>query len=84
MKAVLDSNAAYIGMVGSKRKAAVVYQSLADEGTSKEKLKSVHTPVGLDIGAQTPEEISVSIIAEVIMARRKTGASGGSLKFSLP
>ena len=82
LKAVLDSEAAYVGMVGSRRKAATVYRSLADEGISEERLKRVHTPIGLDIGAQTPEEISVSIIAEIIRERRKPSALGESLKIS--
>lgn len=82
LKAVIDSGAAYIGMVGSKRKAAVTYRSLMDEGVSEDSIKMVHTPVGLDIGADTPEEIAVSIMAEIIKERRKPSASGGSLKIS--
>jgi len=82
LKAVIDSGPAYIGMVGSKRKAAVTCRSLMDEGVSEEKVRIVHTPVGLDIGAETPEEIAVSIIAEIIKARRKPNAMGGSLKIS--
>ncbi len=82
LKAVIDSDAAYIGMVGSKRKAAVTYRALMDEGVSEDKIKMVHTPVGLDIGAETPEEIAVSIIAEIIKARRKPMGTGGSLKIS--
>ncbi len=82
LKAVIDSGAAYIGMVGSKRKVAVMYKSLMDEGIPEDKIKMVHTPVGLDIGAETPEEIAVSIMAEIIMRRRKPSATGGSLKIS--
>ncbi len=82
LRAVIDSNAAYIGMLGSRRKAAVIYQSLKKEGVPEEKLRQVHTPVGLDIGAETPEEIAVSIIAEIVKERRKPGASGESLKIS--
>ena len=82
LKAVIDSGAAYIGMVGSKRKAAVTYRSLMDEGISEDKVRMVHTPVGLDIGAETPEEIAVSIMAEIIKEHRKPSASGGSLKIS--
>lgn len=82
LKAIIDSSAAYIGMVGSKRKVAVMYKNLMDEGISRDKLKRVNTPVGLDIGAETPEEIAVSIMAEIIMRRRKPSATGGSLKIS--
>jgi len=83
LKAVIDSEAAYIGMVGSRRKVATVYRNLLDEGVPEEKLKRVHAPIGLDIGAETPEEIAVSIIAEIVKARKKPEASGESLKISL-
>ncbi len=82
LKAVIDSEAAYIGMVGSRRKVATVYRNLLDEGVPEEKLKRVHAPIGLDIGAETPEEIAVSIIAEIVKARKKPEASGESLKIS--
>jgi xanthine dehydrogenase accessory factor len=62
--------AAYIGMIGSKRRTSTVLQHLAEEGFSREALDAVHTPIGLDIGAETPEEIAVSILAEIIMVRR--------------
>ncbi len=80
LEAVIDSKAAYIGMVGSRRKAAAIFRNLRDEGVPEEKLKRVHSPVGLDIGAETPEEIAVSIIAEIIKERRKPLATGRSLK----
>lgn len=83
LKAVLDSKAAYIGMLGSRRKAATIYRSLMDQGIPEDMLRKVHTPVGLDIGAETPEEIAVSIIAEVIKKRRKPEAFGESLKISV-
>jgi len=83
LKAVIDSKAAYIGMVGSRRKVATIYRSLMDEGISEEKLTRIHAPIGLDIGAETPEEIAVSIIAEIVKWRRKPEASGESLKISL-
>ena len=82
LKAVIDSEAVYIGMVGSRRKVATVYRNLLDEGVPEEKLKRVHAPIGLDIGAETPEEIAVSIIAEIVKARKKPEASGESLKIS--
>ena len=82
LKAVIDSEAAYIGMVGSRRKVATVYRNLLDEGVPEETLKRVHAPIGLDIGAETPEEIAVSIIAEIVKARKKPEASGESLKIS--
>jgi xanthine dehydrogenase accessory factor len=60
----------YIGMIGSKRKVLSVYRALEKEGIPLEKFASVHAPVGLDIGALTPEEIAISITAELIAVRR--------------
>jgi xanthine dehydrogenase accessory factor len=60
----------YIGMIGSKRKVASVYKALEMAGVSPSKFERVHAPVGLDIGALTPEEIAVSITAELIAVRR--------------
>jgi xanthine dehydrogenase accessory factor len=68
---VIDSPAAYIGMIGSKRRVAGVFQLLETEyGIAKEKLARVHSPIGLSIGAETPAEIAVSIMAEIIQVRR--------------
>lgn len=69
---------AYLGMVGSRRRIRMVRQQLAEEGCTENHLDVVHMPVGLDIGAQTPEEIAVSIAAELILERR--GGSAHSLK----
>jgi xanthine dehydrogenase accessory factor len=60
----------YIGMIGSKRKVLSVYRALEKEGVPLEKFAGVHAPVGLDIGALTPEEIAISIAAELIAVRR--------------
>jgi xanthine dehydrogenase accessory factor len=68
---VIKSGANYIGMIGSRKKNATVFQNLEEQGISAEELKKVHTPIGIDIKAQTPEEIAVSIIAEIIQVRRK-------------
>jgi xanthine dehydrogenase accessory factor len=62
--------AKYIGMIGSKRKVIEVYRALEKKGIPAEKLERVHAPVGLEIGALTPEEIAVSIAAELIAIRR--------------
>lgn len=66
----VQTPARYIGMIGSKRKAITVYRELVREGLAPELFDRVHSPVGLDIGAITPEEIAVSIMAELIGARR--------------
>ena len=60
----------YIGMIGSKRKVLSVYRALEKDGVAPEKFAGVHAPMGLDIGALTPEEIAVSITAELIAVRR--------------
>lgn len=70
----LRTSAGYIGMIGSRRKRGQVYGALLDEGFTKESLERVHCPIGLEIGAETPEEIAVSIVAELIRVR--SGKSG--------
>lgn len=69
--------AGYIGMIGSRRRTGTVLQMLRDEGIDAEELAQVHTPIGLDIGAETPEEIAVAIMAEIILIRK--GGSGRML-----
>lgn len=66
----VQTPARYIGMVGSKRKAITVFRELTHEGLNPALFDRVHSPVGLDIGAITPEEIAVSIVAELIAMRR--------------
>jgi xanthine dehydrogenase accessory factor len=65
----LNTSAGYIGMISSKRKRAAIYEALMAEGVSKDRLDFVHSPIGLDIGGETPEEIGVSIVAELIKVR---------------
>ena len=68
---VIKSGAAYIGMIGSRKKNSTVFQHLEEQGISAQELKEVHAPIGVDIGAQTPEEIAVSIMAEIIQVRKQ-------------
>ena len=77
----VEAPAKYIGMIGSERKIIAIYKQLEREGISAEKLARVYAPVGLDIGAITPEEIAVAIVAEMIAIRR--GATSASHKRSL-
>jgi len=65
----LRTGAKYIGMIGSRRKKAMIYEKLLEEGFTGEDLDRVYAPIGLDIGAETPEEIAVSIVAELIKVR---------------
>ena len=67
----VQTPARYIGMIGSKRKTIAIFRELTKEGLSTELFERVHAPVGLDIGAITPEEIAVAITAELIAARRR-------------
>jgi xanthine dehydrogenase accessory factor len=59
----------YLGLIGSKAKVRRIFDALLEEGTSQEALQGVHAPIGLDIGAITPQEIAVSIVAELIAAK---------------
>ncbi|MBK9208382.1 MAG: XdhC family protein [Anaerolineales bacterium] len=78
---LLDSAAAYIGIIGSKRRWATTVKALKDKGVSDEKIARVHSPVGLELQAETPEEIAVSIMAEVMMLKEK--GTGKSMKSNL-
>jgi xanthine dehydrogenase accessory factor len=65
----LRTEAAYIGMIGSRKKRDTIYRALLSDGITEDDLKRVHCPIGLEIGAETPEEIAVSIVAELIKTR---------------
>ncbi len=66
----VQTQARYVGMIGSKRKTITIFRELLKEGLSEKLFERVHAPVGLDIGAITPEEIAVAITAEMIAVRR--------------
>lgn len=66
----------YIGMIGSKRKNQAVFDLLRTEGITEEQLATVHAPIGLSIGAETPEEIAVAIAAQLIETRRTSANAG--------
>jgi len=78
LRAALETNATYIGMIGSPSKVKHIFSDLLKEGISRERLAQVHAPIGLDLGAETPDEIALSIAAEMVMMRKK--ASGAPLK----
>ncbi len=69
LRGALQRDAAYVGMIGSKRKRDLIYESLLREGVPEEEIRKVHSPIGLPIGAESPEEIAVSIVAELIKVR---------------
>jgi xanthine dehydrogenase accessory factor len=75
---LLESNPAYIGVIGSRRRWLTTVKGLKQQGVSEEKIARVHSPMGLELNAETPEEIAVSIMAEVLMLKDK--GTGRSMK----
>ena len=71
---LLDYDVAYIGVIGSRRRWTQALKELREQGLAEEKLARVHAPIGLELNAETPEEIAVSIMAEIIM--RRNGGTG--------
>jgi len=71
LPALLETSPAYLGVIGSRRRWAEASKQLLKAGVSEEQLASVHSPIGLDIRAETPEEIAVSILGEIIALRNK-------------
>ncbi len=69
--ALKTKGAGYIGMIGSRRKVLRVFDELRKEGVSPRRLKEIYAPIGLDIGADSPAEIAVSVIAEILKVQRK-------------
>ena len=77
LRAALAARPDYVGMIGSRRRTNIVLERLRADGFAEEVLRAVCAPVGLDIGAVTPEEVALSILAEVVAHRR--GGKGGAL-----
>jgi xanthine dehydrogenase accessory factor len=76
MRAILGRTYRYAGFIGSTRKAKILLDQLREDGFPREKVAAVHSPIGLDIKAETPAEIAVSILAELVAVRRNAGARG--------
>ena len=72
LEQALKSRAGYIGMISSRRKRDTIYQALLEKGISQAELDKVNSPIGIPIGGETPEEIAVSIVAELISERSKS------------
>ncbi|MBI4496125.1 MAG: XdhC family protein [Deltaproteobacteria bacterium] len=72
----VGTEAKYIGMIGSRKKIQTVYKNLKEKGIAAEKFERVHAPIGLDIGALTPEEIAVSVAAQMIQVKRQARGRG--------
>ncbi|MDX6576362.1 MAG: xanthine dehydrogenase accessory factor [Blastocatellia bacterium] len=77
LRAAISANPTYVGMIGSKRRTNIVLDKLLEEGADAEQLKKVRAPIGLDIGAVSPEEVALAILAEIVAERR--GGSGAAL-----
>jgi len=69
LEQALKTRAGYIGMISSRQKRESVFQTLLTKGATRKQLERVHSPIGIDIGSETPEEIAVSIAAELIKVR---------------
>ena len=76
LRAALKTDAKYIGILGSRRKKALLFKTLRDEGFAEESIARVRIPVGLTIGSVTPEEIAISIMAQIVQQRRGHAATG--------
>ena len=79
-----DREVAYVGVVASRRKAKVLFAKLLQDGYARERLEVVRAPIGLDIGAETPEEIAVAILAELLAVRSARGARPLSGESAVP
>jgi xanthine dehydrogenase accessory factor len=84
LPALLESNPAYIGVIGSRRRWLTTVKGLKQQGVSEEKIARVHSPMGLELNAETPEEIAVSILAEVLMLKDKGTGKSMRLKQTEP
>jgi xanthine dehydrogenase accessory factor len=87
LEAMLRKPHAYLGMIGSIKKRDIIYEALLKSGFSPDMLSAVFSPIGLDIGAETPDEIAFSIMAELISIRsrkRKSLTTASTLKDKTP
>jgi len=80
LRALAPSAARYVGMIGSRGKVRRILAELAGEGMERGSLRRVHAPIGLDLGAETPAEIAVAILAEMVHFRRRGVSSPSSLR----
>jgi xanthine dehydrogenase accessory factor len=78
LPSLLQSEAAYIGVIGSRRRWLTTVRALKEKGVPEEQIAKVHSPMGLELNAETPEEIAISIMAEILMLRDK--GTGKSMK----
>jgi xanthine dehydrogenase accessory factor len=74
LRQALDTPAAYVGMIGSRRKAQAIFERLRADGVPEDRLAMVHAPIGLDLGGRSPAEIALAVLAEIVQVRY--GGSG--------
>jgi xanthine dehydrogenase accessory factor len=85
LEALLRHDLRFVGLLGSRAKTVHIFAALSEKGVSLDRLSAVHAPLGLQIGAQTPDEIAVSILAEMVAVRRGVDpATSRSMKMELP
>jgi len=84
LRALAPRDLRYLGLIGSRAKVARIYEQLVEDKMTPEQLKHVHAPIGLDIGAVTPQEIAVSILAELIAVKHGKSLPELSLKWQPP
>jgi xanthine dehydrogenase accessory factor len=77
LRSIVNANPDYVGLIGSKRRTAIVINRLRESGASEDFLNQIRAPIGLDIGAVTPEEVALAIISEIVAERHH--AAGGPL-----
>jgi xanthine dehydrogenase accessory factor len=77
---IIDKKTVYVGLIGSRRRVRFVLEALAEEGLPQERLNDVFTPIGLPIGAESPEEIALSIVSELVCVRRKGPGQARTLR----
>jgi xanthine dehydrogenase accessory factor len=78
LEQALRTAAGYVGMMGSRKKVAEIFQALQEEGFTPEDISRVHAPIGIVIGAETPEEIAISIAAELVQSRARLRTQSGA------
>ena len=77
LQALVELDLGYLGMIGSRRKVRIILENLRKSGVPEGKITQVRSPIGLAIGAETPEEIAVSILAEIVLVRQGSEKDDG-------
>ena len=71
LHAALEKDAAYVGMLGSRRKIAALFERLRSLGVPQAQLDTVCTPIGFDLGGETPEELAIAILAQILLVKNR-------------